>query len=64
MGRLTWIAGLVLCVGLTDRQTASGQPVIHVMVMDGAEVPHDTLQRAQDVATRVFRLSGHRPGLG
>ena len=24
MGRLTWIAGLVLCAGLTDRQTASG----------------------------------------
>ena len=58
MGRLTWIAGLVLCVGLTDRQTASGQPVIHVMVMDRAEVPPDTLQRAQDVATRVFHLSG------
>ena len=38
MGRLTWIAGLVLCVGLTDRQTASGQPLIHVLVMDQAEV--------------------------
>jgi len=58
MGRLIWIAGLVLCVGLTDRQTASGQPVLHVMVMDRAEVPHDALQRSQDVATRVFHLSG------
>ena len=26
MGRLTWIAGLVLCAGLTDRQTAAAQP--------------------------------------
>ena len=58
MGRLTWIAGLVLCVGLTDRQTASGQPVLHVVVMDRAEVPPDTLQQAQNVATRVFHLSG------
>ena len=58
MGRLTWIAGLALCVGLTDRQTAAAQPVLHVMVMDRAEVPHDTLQQSQDVATRVFHLSG------
>ena len=58
MGRHTWVAGLVLCAGLTDRQTASGQPLIHVLVMDQAEVPPDTRQRAQDVATRVFHLSG------
>jgi hypothetical protein len=58
MGRFTWVAGLVLCIGLTDPQTASGQPVLHVMVMDRADVPHDTLQRSQDVATRVFHLSG------
>ena len=58
MGRFTWIAGLVLCVGLADRQTASGQPLIHVLVMDQAEVPPVTRQRAQDVATRVFHLSG------
>ena len=58
MGRLTWIAGLVLCAGLTDRQTASGQPLIHVLVMDQADVPPDSRQRAQDVATGVFHLSG------
>ena len=58
MGRFTWIAGLVLCAGLTDPQTASGQPLIHVLLMDKAEVPPDTRQSAQDVATRVFHLSG------
>jgi hypothetical protein len=58
MGRLTWIAGLVLCAGLTGRQTAAGQPLIHVRLMNHAEVPLDPLQRAQDVATRVFHLSG------
>ena len=58
MGRFTWIAGLVLCVGLADRQTASGQPLIQVLVMDQAEVPPVTRQRAQDVATRVFHLAG------
>ncbi|MET0164607.1 MAG: hypothetical protein ABW318_06340, partial [Vicinamibacterales bacterium] len=58
MGRFTWIAGLVLCVGLADRQTASGQPLIHVLLVDQAEVPPDTRQLAQDVAMRVFHLSG------
>ena len=58
MGRHTWIAGFVLCAGLIDRQTASGQPLIHVLVMDQAEVPPVTRQRAQDVATRVFHLAG------
>lgn len=58
MGRLTWIAGLVLCAGLTDRQTASGQPLIHVLLMDQAQVPLDIQQRAQDVTARVFHLSG------
>ena len=36
----------------------SGQPLIRVMLVDHAEVPHDTLQRAQNVATHVFHLSG------
>ena len=58
MGRRAWIAGLALCAGLIDRQTASGQPVIHVLIVDQAEVPPATRQRAQDVATRVFDLSG------
>ena len=58
MGRLTWIAGLVLCVGLIERQTAAAQPLIRVLVMDQAEVPPVTRQRAQDVATRVFHLAG------
>ena len=58
MGRLIWIAGLVLCAGLIDRQTAAAQPLIRVMLMDQAEVPLDTLQRAQNVATCVFHLSG------
>ena len=58
MGRRAWIAGLALCAGLIDRQTASGQPVIHVLIVDQAEVPPATRQRAQDVATRVFHLSG------
>src|SRR5829696_1844633 len=58
MGRHIWIVGLVLCAGLTDRQTASGQPLIRVLIVDAAEVPPDTRQRAQDVATRVFHLSG------
>ena len=58
MGRPTWIAGLVLCAGLTDRQAAAGQPLIHVMLINQAEVPPDTLQRARNVATHVFQLSG------
>jgi hypothetical protein len=62
MGRHTWITGLVLCAGLTGRQTAAaqtpGQPVVHVLIMDRAEVPGDTLGRAQHDATRVFQLSG------
>ena len=58
MDRHTWIAGLVLCVGLTNRQSASGQPLIHVLLVDQAEVPPDTRQLAQDVAVRVFHLSG------
>jgi hypothetical protein len=28
MGRHTWIAGLVLCIGLTDRQTATSAVVV------------------------------------
>ena len=58
MGRRAWIAGLALCAGLIDRQTASGQPVIHVLIVDQAEVPPATRQHAQDVAARVFHLSG------
>jgi hypothetical protein len=58
MARHTWVAGLVLCAGLADRQIASGQPLIHVLLMDQAEVPPVTRQRAQDVATRVFHLAG------
>lgn len=62
MGRGTWIAGLVLCAGLTGRDTAAAQtpsqPVVHVLIMNRAEVPADTLTRAQDDATRVFHLSG------
>ena len=58
MGRRTWIAGLMLCAGLIDHQAASGQPVIHVLIVDQAEVPPAIRQRAQDVAARVFHLSG------
>ena len=62
MGRGTWVAGLVLCAGLTGWHTAAaqtpGQPIVHVLIMNRAEVPADTLNRAQDDATRVFRLSG------
>ena len=62
MGRNTWIAGLVLCAGLTAGHTAAaqtpGQPIVYVLIMDRAEVPADTLNRAQDEATRVFQLSG------
>jgi len=62
MGRGTWIAGLVLCAGLTGWHTVeaqtSGQPTVHVLIMNRAEVPADTLDRAQDDATRAFHLSG------
>src|SRR5262245_60220117 len=58
MGRHTWIAGVVLCAGLSNWQTASAQPFMHVMLRDQAEVPEETLERAQRVATRVFELSG------
>ena len=52
MCRHTWIAELVLCTGLTDRSANRLRPAA------SAEVPPDTRQRAQDVATRVFHLSG------
>ena len=62
MGRPTWIAGLVLCAGLTGRQTAAGQtpgqPFVHVLIKNLAQVPAETLNRARDDATRVFRRSG------
>ena len=65
MGRHTWIAGLVLCAGLTDRQTASGQtPLVHVLVMDQAEVPPDhSTTRAGCRHPRLSPLRS-RPGLG
>ena len=62
MGRNTWITGLVMCTGLTGSHTAAAQaptqPVVHVQIMDLAEVPENTLVRAQAEATRVFQLSG------
>jgi hypothetical protein len=62
MGRNTWITGLVMCAGLNGLHTAAAQtpiqPVVQVHIIDGAEVPEDTLERAQSEATYVFRLSG------
>ena len=62
MGGKCWIAGLALCSGVTTGQTAAAQPpdrpVVRVLMVDGAAVPADTLERAQNDATRVFQLSG------
>jgi len=62
MGRTCWIAGLALCLGVTAGQTAAAEPtdrpIGEVLMMDGAGVPADTLERAQNDATRVFELSG------
>jgi hypothetical protein len=58
----TFATGLVLCAGLTAGQTATAQtleqPIVHVVLMDRAAVPADTLERAQNDTTRVFELSG------
>ena len=62
MGRRTWIAGLVLCAGLTAELSAVAQtpdpPIVYVLIMDRAGVPAETLRRAQDDTARVFQLSG------
>jgi hypothetical protein len=62
MGRNTWIAGLVMCAGLAGLDIAAAQtssrPVVHVQIIDRAQVPEDTLERARTEAARVFELSG------
>jgi len=63
MGRGAWIAALVVCAGLTGRQTATAgqtpsQSIVHVRLIDMARVPAESLNRARDDAARVFRLSG------
>ena len=62
MGRRIWVAGLVLCAGFAAERTAVAQtadsPIVYVHIMDGADVPVDTLERAQIDATHVFQLSG------
>ncbi len=51
----TWIAGLALCSGVTDWEPAAAQPpdrpVVRVLMVDGAAVPAETSERAQNDAT-------------
>lgn len=72
MGRHTWVAGLVLCAGLTGWEPAAAQTparfTVQVLLLDDAGVPVDALEQAKHAATRVFALSnidlqwiGHGP---
>ena len=61
MGRHTWVAGLVLCAGLTGREPAAAQTperfTVQVLLQDEAGVPADVLEQAKHEAARVFGLS-------
>jgi len=61
MGRLTRVAGLVLCAGLTGREPAAAQTperfTVQVLLQDEAGVPADVLEQAKREAARVFGLS-------
>ena len=72
MGRHTWVAGLVLCAGLTGWKPASAQTpasfAVQVFLQDDAGVPAPVLEQAKQAAVHVFALSsvdlqwiGHGP---
>ncbi len=61
MGRNCWIAGLALCAGLGPWQSAeaqiSGPATVRVVLHDDAGVPVETVDRARQELSRVFRKS-------
>jgi hypothetical protein len=61
MSRTRWIFGLVLCAVVTGPQSAAGEnadpSTIHVLLHDDAGVPAETVERARQEVSGVFRRS-------